>query len=126
MWDIRFTVGILNNDPIIEDEYDAPFIFSDKWIDGQLYEMNISMDNSVIFDGVHNDLNLDFIIPDYEHYLLFRTISKTYYDFLQSWREHYDNQNTVAFYNNTPDIGMASFSEVQPLYTNIKTVTAFS
>ncbi len=120
LWGVGFVSSVRKNDPILENEISSPFLFSDKLIGGQRYEINLDTENGSSSDTSHNDLNLGFIVGDYKNYLVFRTISKTYFDFQKSWKQHYDNQNTVAFYNNTPDVGMASFSEVQPLYTNIE------
>jgi hypothetical protein len=123
--DVNFVTFPRLMDPILNNENDYAFepftfFFSDELINGQRYEMNMEMEYSAWNDTIHDDLNLDFVIDNYENYLVFRTISKTYYDFQKSWAKHRSNQNIVTFYNNMPDVGMATFSEVQPLYTNIK------
>lgn len=112
-------------DPILTNEddnafYPFSFFFSDELINGQRYEMNMQMEYSGWSDTIHEDIDLDFVVDNYDNYLIFRTISKQYYDFQKLWVKHRHNQNIIRRSENRPNEQLFLFGEVSPLYTNIK------
>ncbi len=123
--DVNFVTMPIIIDPILENEdnnaYEPfSFFFADDLIEGQNYQMNMQMEAAGWSDTIHNDLNLNFIIDGYENYLIFRTISKQYYDFQKSWVKHRHNQNIIRRGENRPNEQLFLFGEVSPLNSNIE------
>jgi hypothetical protein len=110
-------------DPILNNEDDYAFdpftfFFSDELINGQRYEVNMEMEYSAWRDSIYDDLNLNFVVDNYNNYLVFRTTSKTYYNFQKSWVRHRYNQNLSSRLDN--EVQLLFGGEVQPLFTNVK------
>jgi hypothetical protein len=121
--DITFVISSKIIDFILENEdnnaYEpSSFFFSDNLIGGQKYQMNMQMEAGGRSDTIHDNLDLDFVVDNYNNYLVFRTTSKTYYDFQKSWVRHRYNQNLSSRLDN--EVQLLFGGEVQPLFTNVK------
>lgn len=123
--DVNFVTIPITTDPILDNEdnnaYEPfSFFFSDNLIEGKKYQMNMQMEAGGWSDTIHDDLNLNFVIDGYENYLIFRTVSKQYYDFQKLWTKHRYNQNIIRRSENRPNEQLFLFGEISPLNSNIK------
>jgi hypothetical protein len=119
---INFISFTKNIDPVLKNEDDYTFqpfsfFFSDELINGSKYQMNMGMESGGI-NTLKHKIKGKLMGDDSKKYLVFRTISKTYYDFQKSWVKHRYNQNLGNRLDN--EVQLLFGGEVQPLKTNIK------
>lgn len=119
--DLGFNFYPIKLDPILthEDDYafvPTSFFFSDELVNGQNYKISMDMEGGAGRLRGHRIAG-KYKNSDNTKYLIFRTISKTYYDFQKSWVRHRYNQNL----NNRLDdeVQLLFGGESQPLFTNI-------
>lgn len=106
---------VVSNEDILQ--YDpTTFVFSDQLFDGRKYSFRMKME----FSASEQYPIKGKYLPecDNDNYIVFRTISKEYYDFKKSWLKHRFNQ-VVDDNSREFDIELFFPGEPSTLYSNV-------